>query len=219
MTGDVIAVVRESARTSAAQQAAQIVAWAAAAGYRVVRTISPEQREVAEALAELRRPELVGLVVNTLAVLGGPMVQEAVRARAMRMTGELFAVRPADARTLRETDDRDRLLLREFEAKYAELFGLEKGSQLKKGADAARADGGRVGGRPPFGWKLVAGELVEEAQLQATLTRMKALRAKGMGYAPIARQLKVEGYKTADGGDQWYPGVVKRILDRAEQNA
>lgn len=215
MSGDVIALVRATQRTTAQEQMHLIVEWANEHGHRILRTIAPTAAELGDALAAVRSGQAVALAVADLSALGGPPKQEALRAEAGAVGGALIAVRPADAALLADdADDATRILLRLYGAARETLRAQEMRSRLGAGRAAAQAAGKRVGGRARYGWRIVGGELVEETREQAVLVRMRELWDEGHGYAPIARQLGVEGYLTQDGKAEWTPTTVKRIIDR-----
>jgi len=46
------------------------------------------------------------------------------------------------------------------------------------------------------------------------ITDLRAMRSKGMSYAAISDQLNANHVKTAQGGKQWHPATVQRVLDR-----
>ena len=46
------------------------------------------------------------------------------------------------------------------------------------------------------------------------LADLQAMRSKGMTYAAMAAQLNENHVPTAQGGKQWHPSTVQRILDR-----
>lgn len=62
-----------------------------------------------------------------------------------------------------------------------------------------REKGERVGGRPPYGWKVENGVLVSEPKEQEAIGRMQALQAKGYSTREIVRALRREGYRTRRG--------------------
>jgi site-specific DNA recombinase len=74
--------------------------------------------------------------------------------------------------------------------------------------------GERIGGRPPYGWTVINGELVSEPKEQEAIARMMALQAKGYTTREIVKALKEEGIRTRRGTDFSQTQVV-RILRAA----
>jgi len=74
--------------------------------------------------------------------------------------------------------------------------------------------GERIGGRPPYGWKVVNGEIVPHEQEQYAIGRMKALQSKGYSTREIVEALKQENIRTRKG--TWFNQTqVCRILAKA----
>jgi len=49
---------------------------------------------------------------------------------------------------------------------------------------------------------------------ESVITDLRAMRSKGMSYAAISDQLNANHVPTAQGGKQWHPATVQRVLDR-----
>jgi DNA invertase Pin-like site-specific DNA recombinase len=79
--------------------------------------------------------------------------------------------------------------------------------------DAARANDEYIG-RPPFGWRIVEGRLVEEPGEQAILGRARQALASTPSYRQAARQLNEAGVPSPMGG-RWREGTMRRFADRA----
>jgi len=62
-----------------------------------------------------------------------------------------------------------------------------------------RERGERIGGRPPYGWTVIGGQLVREPKEQETIGRARALQAKGYSTREIVKALAAEGYRTRKG--------------------
>lgn len=181
----------------------------------MLRAITPEGAELGEALADIRSGELVGLVAADASVIGGTVAQEALRAAAADAGGTLQLVRAEDDSALNGDDPADmRAMLREYERRRTALTALESASRLRTARARSIEQGGSAGGRPPFGWRVIAGELVEDARQQATIGRMQELYDQGLGWSEMARQLTVEQYRTQDGKTEWQPSTVRRIFLR-----
>lgn len=79
-----------------------------------------------------------------------------------------------------------------------------------KGALAAKRRRGERLGRPPFGFQLVAGQLQEDRDQQATIRHIISLRQQFRPWAEIAEILNIEHRKPAR-GVRWYRASVQRI--------
>jgi hypothetical protein len=209
----VVALVR-SRHSAAAAQTRALVEWAAGADAVLTRTVEVSADAIGEVCEDVRQWLCAGAVVERLDVLGGLVEQEAVRAVLVKAGGTLFVVDEHDRQELEQptTDVRD--LLRLYDDRVTTLSSRAGVARLQRGASAARAAGGRAGGRAPYGMRMVAGQLVEDAKEQAIVTRMEALWQRGMGYSEIGRQMGVEGYQKRDGSTTWHPDTVRRILLR-----
>jgi DNA invertase Pin-like site-specific DNA recombinase len=78
-----------------------------------------------------------------------------------------------------------------------------------------RRQGRRVSGRPPFGFRFERGRVVEVAEEQAMLARMKGLADEGAGCYRIASALNAEGALNPRTKAPWFFGTVRAILDSA----
>jgi DNA invertase Pin-like site-specific DNA recombinase len=74
-----------------------------------------------------------------------------------------------------------------------------------------KAQGHVYSGITPFGFRAEAGVLVLEPSEQATLTRLRALRAGGMSFNRCADELNAEGVPSKLGG-QWHPFTIQKVL-------
>ena len=82
-----------------------------------------------------------------------------------------------------------------------------------------RACGEKTGGDVPFGYRLNAGHLVEDAAEQKAVRLILDLRRKGYALRAICRELEAEGHRTKTGKLSWHPQVVKTIILRLEKRA
>lgn len=208
---DVVAVVN-GRHSRVSSQARVLAAWSAEAGHPITRTVSSDE-DVALALEDVRRGEVAGLVVARLDVLGDVVDQEVTAAALRRFGGVLFVVQevevPAHEREARK-------LLRLYDERRMEMDTRAQSAKLRKGYNAAVAERGRAGGRTAYGYKTVAGQIVEDAQEQAIVARIGDLWDDGQGYSAIGRQLQIEGYTKRDGSPHWHPDTVRRIVQRIE---
>lgn len=82
-----------------------------------------------------------------------------------------------------------------------------------------RAKGEKTGGDVPFGYRLEAGVLVEDANEQKAVELIRGLRAKGYTLREIGRELESEGHRTKTGKASWHPQVVKNVIEQLERKA
>lgn len=71
-----------------------------------------------------------------------------------------------------------------------------------------------VYGRTPFGFKEVAGHLVEVPEEAAIVSEMHTLRTQGRSLRAIAATLNARGIRPKQGGAAWYAETVKSVLHR-----
>jgi site-specific DNA recombinase len=81
--------------------------------------------------------------------------------------------------------------------------------RTRNGVRAAMDDGRRVG-QPPFGFKVRDGRLVEDANEQRILRRIRARHEAGDSLATIARELNDDGISPRRG--RWHATTVARAL-------
>lgn len=80
-----------------------------------------------------------------------------------------------------------------------------------------RAEGRRVSGREPYGWRFSAdGRLEPLEDEQRGLERMRALRAEGLSLRAIGAALEAAGYLPKN-APSWRPNVVAACIRRAEE--
>jgi DNA invertase Pin-like site-specific DNA recombinase len=80
-----------------------------------------------------------------------------------------------------------------------------------------QANGRRMSAQPPFGWTIDPANparLIRQPDEQAVIRRIVRLRADGLGYREIARDLEDAGIPCRSG--VWYHSTVKGILARAQ---
>jgi DNA invertase Pin-like site-specific DNA recombinase len=78
-----------------------------------------------------------------------------------------------------------------------------------------RRQGRRVSGRPPFGFRFERGRVVEVAEEQRVLARMRGLSEEGAGCWRVASVLNTEGTGNPRTGRPWFFGTVRAILESA----
>jgi DNA invertase Pin-like site-specific DNA recombinase len=233
----VIGYVRVSSKNQADQaesghaQADALRAWCADRGHALVDictddgvsgTNGLEDRVgLPEALNRIKAGEAEALLVRELDRLSRDlMVQETVFADlwAIRPDTEMLSTKPDELANCSRTDDPDeyqRKFIRRQLGLVAELVRDLTVARLRAGKRRKAAAGGFIGGQVPFGYRAEDHNLTPDAAEQATLERVRQLRAEGASLAGIARQLTTEGYPAKRGG-RWYPQTVSRVIDRLE---
>jgi DNA invertase Pin-like site-specific DNA recombinase len=78
--------------------------------------------------------------------------------------------------------------------------------------------GYKVGGKPPYGWRVAKDDLTleKDPQEQKILALIKDYRAKGFGYNKIAGILNQDRATAARGGE-WHGSTLRRIIGRFDR--
>jgi|SRR5271157_108808 len=126
------------------------------------------------------------------------MVQETIVADLRKNGFELVSVAEPDLMA----NDPTRILVRQMMGAVAQYEKSQIVLKLRGARVRKRAKEGRCEGRKPYGY--YDGEA-------ATLERLKALRAEGLGFDRIAARMNQEGVPTRT-GRPWHGVVVNRIL-------
>jgi DNA invertase Pin-like site-specific DNA recombinase len=126
------------------------------------------------------------------------MVQETIIADLRKHGFELVSVAEPDLMA----NDPTRILVRQMMGAVAQYEKSQIVLKLRGARMRKRAKDGRCEGRKPYGY--YEGEA-------ATLERLKALRAEGLGFDRIAARMNEEGVTTRT-GKLWHGVVVNRIL-------
>jgi DNA invertase Pin-like site-specific DNA recombinase len=231
----VIGYVRVSTRQQAegesleAQEEA-IRKWADEAGHQVVAVFADGGES--GTLEAIDRPGLLDSLAGLETGLGDCLamlnlgrlaralhVQEAVLARAWEFEAEVWEAGPACQVLQDDPDDPMRTFVRQVQGAGHQLeAGLIR--QRLQGARRRKASrGGYVGGKEPYGWERVGegreAQLVEVADEQVIIARMKRLRTRGKKtYRAIADALNAQGVPAKNGG-QWVHTAVRAVLVRA----
>jgi len=108
-------------------------------------------------------------------------------------------------------DSPEAQLMRNMVAAFAMYERALISARTKAALAAKKAKGERVGG-VPYGYRDVAGKLVEDAAEQAVIERARELRAGGKSLRAVGRALLDAGHAPR-GGRKWHVQVVARIID------
>jgi DNA invertase Pin-like site-specific DNA recombinase len=194
------------------RQLRAIKAYAASHSIRIVKVF--EERGVSGKTDLENRPALMAML-EALAANGTRMVliekldrlardlmvQETIIGDFRKRGFQLVSVMEPD---LLE-DDPTRKLMRQIFGAIAEYEKAMIVAKLRGARQRTKAREGRCEGRKPYGF--YEGE-------EATLERMRQMRAQGATYAAIADTLNAEGVAPRDADAKWHPGYVHRILNR-----
>ncbi|MHB9134559.1 MAG: recombinase family protein [Armatimonadota bacterium] len=102
-------------------------------------------------------------------------------------------------------------------AAYAEMERAMIAERTRVGLAQTRKNGRQIGDKTPYGYNLVNGRLVPNADEQAIISEVDRRFATGEGVRGIARDLTARGVLTKTGNTCWHPTQVRRLVQRAEQ--
>jgi len=198
--------------------------WARAHDHRVVSICRDEAQSgtiafterpgIACALDALKQGQADGVIVLNLGRISRLLTdQEAALQVAWRHGGRVFTVESGEV-LADDPDDPMRTAMRQMAGVFFQLDRAMIVKRLRDGRRHKAEAGGHAQGKPPYGWKAQDGELVEDPDEQATLTRMLELARQGLSLRAVGEQLQAEGRRPRGGGD-WHPNTVARITRRA----
>ena len=110
-----------------------------------------------------------------------------------------------------DPEDPMRTAMRQMMGVFSELEHSMIVARLRAGRKEKAAQGGYAYGAPPYGWRAVGGELVEQPAEQVGRARARELRAAGASFREICRRLEAEQISPRR-GDRWHPEAVRRML-------
>ncbi len=165
---------------------------------------------LAAALARLEAGEADVLVVPRLDRLARDLlVQETVIRRLEQVDRAVLSVSEPDI----ANGDPTRVLVRQLLGAIAQYEAAVIRGRMLAGKAKKIAKGGYGGGRPAYGKRAQAGELVDDADEARLVERVRQLRAKGCSYRQVCDALEAEGFSPRRGA-LWQPAVVRRIAKR-----
>jgi DNA invertase Pin-like site-specific DNA recombinase len=170
---------------------------------------------LANAFTTLRSGDASGIVVYRLDRLARDLIiQEQLLAEARQHGWAMFSTSSGEAAYLEDDPgDPSRKMIRQVLGAVAEYERSMIGLRLRSGRARKAQAGGFAYGAPPYGYAAVDGELVEVAEEQATLTRIRQLRSERKSLRAVAETLNAAGVKPRRGRAS-HPGVLVRIMDR-----
>lgn len=205
----------------------QIRRWAKEQGHRVVQWCADEGVSGAngidtrvglyEALAAIKARNAEALVVTSLDRLARQMTQqEGVLAQVWMSGGKVISLDDGGEVLEDDPDDPMRTAVRQMRGVFAQLErGLIR-QRMAKGKKAKAAEGGYVGGAPPFGFRSDGrGNLLADDAAQESLHLIANLRASGASLREIIAALNSADLRPPRGGT-WHPTSVARILRRLD---
>ena len=192
------------------RQRTAIKAYAKTNGFAMVREFADEgvsgaiettnRPAFAEMVATLHSNGVRTVIIEKLECLARDlMVQEAALSYFKLHEFSIVSVAEPDLMA----NDPSRTAFRQMMGVFAQYDKIMIVMKLKGLRMRKKAQTGRCEGRKPYGF--YAGE-------EGVLTRMKALRAEGLGFDRIAATLNADGVATRTTGKAWHGVVINRIL-------
>jgi DNA invertase Pin-like site-specific DNA recombinase len=164
---------------------------------------------LAEALAKLKAGDAVQLVVYRIDRLARDLILQETLVQRLRQQGT--PVRSASEPDLdTDTDDPTKVLIRQIVGAVSQYERAVIRGRMMAGKAAKAAQGGFLGGRAPYGFRLEHGQVVEDPDEQEVVALVGQLAAAGNSLRAIGAQLEEEGHKPRDGA-AWHPNTVRRI--------
>jgi DNA invertase Pin-like site-specific DNA recombinase len=201
---------------SLGEQRQAITTWARNRRHRIAAFVEEalgpglgERPGLAEAMVHLGDDGVDGFVVAQLASLDDDLVtQEQLIAEVGRAGGKIYSLSAGDAELLRATPaDPTRHMVRRVltaaAANEASIAALRSASRMANG------------GSPAYGYRRADGQLIPDADEQATLARITELHGAGATLREIARTLENEGHRPKRAA-RWHPEALRRIVRRTQ---
>lgn len=207
-------------------QADTIKRWARGHRHRIVRwerdegisgAAPPDQRPgLARALAALTLREADGIVVARLDRLSRELVmQEQLLLEIRRAGGRLHSTVQGEDHVLEEApEDPTRALIRQVIGAVAEWERSIIRLRMKAGRAKKRAEGGYIGGQPPYGYRSIRGQLVPHAAEQKIVRGIVRRRRAGQTMQQICDWLNDNPEAVRRTGGKWWPDTVREVLIR-----
>lgn len=171
-----------------------------------------ERPGLSEALQILAEGKADGLLAPNLDRLARHLTQQEAILSVVWAHGKRVFTADRGEHLPDDDDDPMRTFVRQVMGAAAQL---ERGlivKRLKSGRRQKAESGGYATGSPPYGQRVVDGELVEHPEEAAVLRQMRAWATEGVGVRAIARRLNDAGICAKRGG-RWHPSTVARLVD------
>ena len=166
---------------------------------------------LAQALARIEGGEASALVVYRYDRLARDLyLQEMIHARLETIGATVVSVTEPAA----TSDDATRTLMRQILGAVSQYERALIRGRMLSGKVAKKAAGGYVGGKPPYGYRAVGGELVPDERESELVALVHKLRSEGASYRAIGTSLADAGYTTRR-GTRFNPAQVRSIVERS----
>jgi DNA invertase Pin-like site-specific DNA recombinase len=164
---------------------------------------------LAEALAKLKAGDAGALVVYRLDRLARDLILQETLVQRLREQGTpVTSASEPDLDT--DTDDPTKVLIRQIVGAVSQYERAVIRGRMMAGKAAKAAQGGYLGGRIPYGFRLEKGEIVSDDAEQIVVTLVGSLSAAGTSLREIAAHLDAKGFRPRE-GDRWHPNTIRRI--------
>ena len=172
---------------------------------------------LASALEMLTTGAAKGLVVYRLDRLARDLVlQEQLLREIRRKNADVFSTAGGEQDYMKDDpDDPSRRLIRHILGAVNDYEREMIRLRLRRGRERKTERGEYAGGRPAFGFAVMAGELVPAPEEQEVIAEARKLRASGASIRAIGSELTRRGFVTRTGKAQWHPTQVARLLKPA----
>jgi len=164
---------------------------------------------LANALGRLKAGEAELLVVYRMDRLARDLILQETLVQALRDQGTpVRSASEPDVDT--DTDDPTKILIRQIIGAVSQYERTVIRGRLMAGKAAKAAEGGFLGGRARYGFKIDDGKVVPDDAEQVVVALVGRLRASGASLREIAVELDAQGYRPRD-AQRWHPNAVRRI--------
>jgi DNA invertase Pin-like site-specific DNA recombinase len=164
-----------------------------------------------EALARLKAGEASKLVVYRMDRLARDLILQETLVERLREQGTpVLSASEPDLDT--DSDDPTKVLIRQIVGAVSQYERAVIRGRMMAGKAAKAAQGGFTGGRPPYGFRIEAGELRPHHDEQEVIALVGRLHADGMSLRAIGDELDRLGVRPR-GGARWHPTTVQRIVN------
>jgi DNA invertase Pin-like site-specific DNA recombinase len=164
---------------------------------------------LAETLARLKAGEADALVVYRLDRLARDLILQETLVQRLSAQGTPVLSATEDVDT--DSDDPTKVLIRHIVGAVSQYERAVIRGRMMAGRAAKAAAGGFIGGRPPYGFTVVNGEVVPDPAEQEVVQLVRQLASSGLSLRDIGAELDEKDYRPRT-GKAWHPNTVRRIL-------